>query len=86
MAETTAKKAKTAAASAYTPRLKKTYLDEFAPELMKELGIKNISDVPKIDKITVNVGLGRAKDDKKLLEVAANTFSNYFTRRNYLGS
>jgi ribosomal protein L5 len=33
--------------------------------LMKELGLKNFHDVPRLEKIVVNVGLGRAKDDKK---------------------
>ena len=35
----------------------------------------NINEVPKLRKISVNVGLGKAKDDKKLLEIAANTLS-----------
>ncbi|MFZ1324262.1 MAG: 50S ribosomal protein L5 [Candidatus Saccharimonadales bacterium] len=54
-------------------RLKTLYLTEYVPALQKELDIKNINDVPKIEKITLNIGLGRAKDDKKLLEVASNT-------------
>ncbi len=70
--ETKAKTAKTKAV-AYTPRLKQLYRDTYTKELMKELELKNINDVPKIEKITLNVGLGRAKDDKKLLEVASNT-------------
>lgn len=74
MAEkTTAKAAKPTRAAAYAPRLKTQYLNQFVTELQKELEIKNINDVPKLEKITLNVGLGRAKDDKKLLEVAANT-------------
>jgi large subunit ribosomal protein L5 len=54
-------------------RLKTLYLNDYVPALMKELGLKNVNDVPKLEKITLNVGLGRAKDDKKLLEVAGNT-------------
>lgn len=54
-------------------RLKTLYLNQYVPELMKELSIENINQVPKLEKITLNIGLGRAKDDKKLLEVAANT-------------
>lgn len=74
MAEKTAtRSAKTTKAAAYAPRLKTQYLNQFVADLQKELGIKNANDVPKIEKITLNVGLGRAKDDKKLLEVAANT-------------
>lgn len=54
-------------------RLKALYNTDYAPQLMKELGLSNPHQVPKLEKITLNIGLGRAKDDKKLLEVAANT-------------
>ena len=57
-----------------TARLKRAYYDTYRAELAKELGI-SISQVPKLRKISVNVGLGKAKDDKKLLEVAENTLS-----------
>lgn len=65
------KSAKTAVST--QARLKTLYNSDYAPELMKELELKNVNDVPKLEKITLNVGLGRAKDDKKLLEVASNT-------------
>jgi large subunit ribosomal protein L5 len=55
-------------------RLKTQYNDTFRAELAKELGL-NVNEVPKLRKISVNVGLGKAKDDKKLLEIAANTLS-----------
>lgn len=74
MADTKAKAAKSKSV-AYTPRLKQAYNQTYVNELMKELEIKNVNDVPKIEKITLNVGLGRAKDDKKLLEVANNTLT-----------
>lgn len=54
-------------------RLKQQYIEKYRQELKKELGLNNVNQVPKLDKIVVNVGLGRAKDDKKLLEVATNT-------------
>lgn len=57
----------------YIPRLKSLYNDTFRGELAQELDIKNPNQLPKIEKIVVNVGLGKAKDDKKLLEIAANT-------------
>lgn len=63
----TAKQANTAA------RLKVAYTSTYVPELMKELELKNVHQVPKVEKVTLNIGLGRAKDDKKMLEVAANT-------------
>lgn len=56
-----------------TVRLRDDYSTKFAKELMKELDIKNVNDVPKLEKITINIGLGRAKDDKKIMEVATNT-------------
>ena len=54
-------------------RLKTLYTTEYASQLMKELGLTNVHEIPKLQKITLNVGLGKAKEDKKLLEVAANT-------------
>lgn len=57
----------------YQPRLKVAYNEQIAKELKKELKLDNISQAPKLEKIVLNVGLGRAKDDKRLLEVAANT-------------
>lgn len=54
------------------PRMKKQYLDTYSKELAKELNI-NVNEVPKLKKISVNVGLGKAKDEKKLLEIAENT-------------
>jgi large subunit ribosomal protein L5 len=56
-----------------TSRLKKSFYESYAAELQKELGLKNPNQVPKLEKIVINVGLGRAKDDKKAMEVAANT-------------
>jgi large subunit ribosomal protein L5 len=54
-------------------RLKTLYNTQYAKELQKELDLPNPNQVPKLVKITVNVGLGKAKDDKKLIEIAANT-------------
>lgn len=54
-------------------RLRLQYNQTIAAELQKELGLKNLHQVPKLEKIVVNVGLGKAKDDKKLIEVAKNT-------------
>jgi large subunit ribosomal protein L5 len=54
-------------------RLRVQYNDTFVKELQTELGLKNTHQVPKLEKIVVNIGLGKAKDDKKVLEVATNT-------------
>lgn len=58
----------------YVARLKQQYNDTFRTELAKELKL-NINEVPKLRKISVNVGLGKAKDDKKLIEIANNTLT-----------
>jgi large subunit ribosomal protein L5 len=43
------------------------------PELEKELGLTNVHQVPRLEKIVLNVGLGRAMNDKKVIETATNT-------------
>ena len=63
----------TAVKNIYESRLKSHYRDKLAGELLKELKLNNINEVPKLEKIIVNIGLGKAKDEKKLLEVGANT-------------
>lgn len=70
MATTTTTKAatKTKATAPYVARLKDLYNTQYAAELQKELGLSNPMLVPRLEKIVVNVGLGRAKDDKKILE------------------
>lgn len=55
------------------PRLKKLYLESYRKELSEELGIKNVNQLPSLEKIVLNVGLGKAKDDKKIIEIVANT-------------
>lgn len=54
-------------------RLRVQYNETLAKELQQELGLKNPHQVPKLEKVMVNIGLGKAKDDKKILEVATNT-------------
>ncbi len=62
-------------------RLKTAYQNEIAPALKEELGLSNINEAPRLEKITLNVGLGRAKDEKRLLEVAANTLTKITGRK-----
>jgi large subunit ribosomal protein L5 len=57
----------------YTPRLKSLYRDELAPRLLKELKLANVNQAPRVQKVVLNIGLGRGKDDKRLFEVATNT-------------
>lgn len=59
--------------TAATTRLREQYNAKIAAELKKELGLGNIHQVPKLEKITLNVGLGKAKDEKKVIEAALNT-------------
>lgn len=51
-------------------RLQQLYSDEIRPKLQQELGLKNIMEVPRITKVTLNMGLGDAVGDKKILEHA----------------
>ena len=51
-------------------RLKEQYLNEMVPAMIKKFGYKNIMEVPKLDKVVVNMGVGEAKDNAKLLESA----------------
>jgi large subunit ribosomal protein L5 len=51
-------------------RLQEQYKNEIIPKLQKELGVPNSMSVPKIEKITINMGLGKALGDKKVLESA----------------
>ncbi len=52
------------------PRLQQHYLNEIAPALLKELSIDNVMQVPRLTKITVNMGIGEAVKDVKLLDSA----------------
>ncbi|MFH1111548.1 MAG: 50S ribosomal protein L5 [Patescibacteria group bacterium] len=54
-------------------RLKKKYQKEVIPLLMKEFSCSNVMAVPRVQKITLNIGLGKALTEPKLAEVATNT-------------
>ena len=49
-------------------RLKDTYVNEVAPALMKKFGYKSVMQIPKIDKVVVNVACGEARDNAKILD------------------
>lgn len=51
-------------------RLKDTYQNEIVDAMMKKFGYKNVMQVPKINKIVINMGVGEAKDNAKLLDSA----------------
>jgi large subunit ribosomal protein L5 len=65
--------AQTPQAKAISARLYDSYMATTAKELQTELQLKNAHQVPKLEKVVINIGLGRGKDDKKLMEVATNT-------------
>ena len=53
-------------------RLKSLYNDEIVAAMTKKFGYKNVMEVPKLDKIVINMGVGEAKDNAKVLENAVN--------------
>jgi len=59
-------------ADAYTPRLKKLDDDTIAKAMTEKFGYKNDLEIPRIDKIVINMGVGEATQDKKRVEQAAS--------------
>jgi large subunit ribosomal protein L5 len=57
-------------AETYTPRLKAHFRDEVVPALRRELGLSNVMQVPRLDKIVVNMGVGEALRDGRMLDAA----------------
>lgn len=57
------------------PRLKALYTSQYARELQAELGLDNVHQVPKLEKIVVSVGMGKFKDDKRFQETVVNTLT-----------
>ena len=51
-------------------RLKDKYINDIMPQMMKRFGYKNVMEVPKVDKIVINMGLGEAIQNVKILESA----------------
>ncbi len=59
----------------YIPRLKEFYKKEVTPKLMEQFKYSSVMQVPKIEKICINQGIGGATQDKKLIEVSLNEIS-----------
>lgn len=55
---------------AYVPTLKKKYKEEIVPALVKEFSYKNVMQVPRLEKVVLNQGVGSSIADKKIIEVA----------------
>jgi large subunit ribosomal protein L5 len=57
--------------TSYTPRLKRDYDERIVPAMIERFGYKNRLEVPRLDKIVINMGVGEATQDKKRVETAA---------------
>lgn len=71
------KKAKATEVREFTgaPRLKTKYLEEAVPAMKEKFGYQNVMEIPKLEKIIINMGLGADKDNPKGIEVAAKELS-----------
>ncbi len=56
-------------------RLKDLYVSEIAPALMKKFGYKNVMQIPKLDKVVINVGCGEAKENSKVVDAVVTDLS-----------
>ena len=56
-------------------RLKEMYKSEIAPALMKKFGYKSVMQIPKLDKVVINVGCGEARDNAKVIDAIVNDLS-----------
>jgi large subunit ribosomal protein L5 len=72
---------KEAARASYAPRLKVLYEQELRPQLKDELGFSSVMDVPHIEKITLNMGVGEAKTDAKQLDSALDELTTIAGQR-----
>lgn len=77
-----AKQAKTGAGSpGYVPRLQQLYRDDVADKLKKEFGIENVMAVPRLEKIVLNMGVGEATQNIKLLDDAVEELAQLAGQR-----
>ena len=79
---TKAKRSETPAeTNGYVPRLKRRYLEEIRPLLQDELELSTVMQVPRVSKITLNMGVGEAKTDAKQLDSAIQELSTIAGQR-----
>ena len=62
-------------------RLKETYKSEVAPALMKKFGYKSVMQIPKLDKIVINVGCGEARENSKVVDAIISDLSQITGQR-----
>jgi large subunit ribosomal protein L5 len=65
----------------YAPRLKDLYRNEVRPRLKEELGLSSVMQVPRVSKITLNMGVGDAKTEAKALDSAMDELSTIAGQR-----
>ena len=65
----------------YAPRMKALYVEELRPRLREELGLSSIMEVPRISKVTLNMGVGEAKTDAKALDSAMDELTTIAGQR-----
>jgi large subunit ribosomal protein L5 len=65
----------------YAPRLKERYLKELRPQLREELGLSSVMQVPRVSKITLNMGVGDAKTEAKALDSAMDELTTIAGQR-----
>jgi large subunit ribosomal protein L5 len=70
-----------AIADTYTPRLKDRYEQEIRPRLKDELGLNSVMQVPRIEKITLNMGVGEAKTESKAMDSALDELTTIAGQR-----
>ena len=75
------KQAAPAAADTYVPRLRKRYQDEVMGELGKEFEIANVMAIPRVEKIVLNIGLGEATQNIKILDEAVEELAQIAGQR-----
>ena len=62
-------------------RLKEAYKNEVAPALMKKFGYKSVMQIPKLEKVVINVGCGEAKENSKVIDAIINDLSKITGQR-----
>jgi large subunit ribosomal protein L5 len=81
MATKTKPKSDTSDLNGYVPRLKQRYDEELRAQLKEELGLASIMEVPRLQKITLNMGVGEAKTDAKQLDSAVEELTTIAGQR-----
>jgi large subunit ribosomal protein L5 len=76
-----ARKRTDSGSNGYVPRLKQTYEQELRPRLKEELGLRSVMEAPRVQKVTLNMGVGEAKTDAKLLDSAVEELTTIAGQR-----